>query len=130
MASNINPWSRVVLVDGDNTGPEQLSCIVVPTDTLIIVDNNAGAAQRWEELLQRSHHARYQAVEKMPQATDLAMALLAGELAGQHPETRNYPWLICSRDRDFQTLAQCLKHLAKIRVNPRPLGRGYKRAAR
>lgn len=106
--TQIAKWSRVLLIDGDNTSPTQVECIASPVDTIIIVDNNAESRSRWEQLLKSHAGANYFGVDKMPQATDLALAFAAGELLARKPDTQALPWLICSHDRDFHTLAQCL----------------------
>lgn len=106
--SNLADWARVLLVDGDNTSPAQIACLVTPMDIVIIADNGQAKAERWNDLFGRVTEARLLVVEKQPQAADMSLAFAAGELVARRPKMRNAPWLICSRDHDFQTLASCL----------------------
>lgn len=105
---HVEYWERVFLVDGDNTSPAQVACLVTPMDIVLVADNGQASAERWNDLFGTVTEARLLVVEKQPQAADMSLAFAAGELVARRPKMRNAPWVICSRDHDFQVLASCL----------------------
>lgn len=120
---HLEDLGRVFLVDGDNTSPAQVACLVTPMDIVLVADNGQASAERWNDLFGTVTEARLLVVERQPQAADMSLAFAAGELVARRPKMRNAPWIICSRDHDFQALASCLvqygvKHCVQVAIQP------------
>ncbi|ASK17858.1 hypothetical protein [Halomonas sp. N3-2A] len=65
------------LVDGDNTSPAQVTCLVMMMDIVVVTDNGQASAERWKDLFGTVTEERLLVVEKQPQAADMSLAFAA-----------------------------------------------------